>query len=265
MQIRTDDDVYRVDAVWLGPPRATFPWRARYSSYGVGLIVMVAVMFFQRRLGIPIGFFSVAWALLITVVVVRFVAKRIDEDRPLLEWLTLFVHELRGPRRRTRGEGSTVGTGHVAIESARPQRALPAGHTDPRAAVATVSDRSGGTGARRVPDDEDRTRRRRRPSRRSWTTRGDRAAPPQASGPSPSAGSRETTTTAGDDDGVLHVTARRADRSPASRARRPRTRPTGGPRRFGPSARATTEGSDGPAPDGSRHDEEGDGAAPARS
>ena len=34
--VRTDDEVYRVDSVWLGPPRATFPWRARYVSYGLG-------------------------------------------------------------------------------------------------------------------------------------------------------------------------------------------------------------------------------------
>jgi hypothetical protein len=257
VQIRTDDDVYRVDAVWLGPPRATFPWRARYSSYGVGLIVMVAVMFFQRRLGIPIGFFSVAWALLITVVVVRFVAKRIDEDRPLLEWLTLFVHELRGPRRRTRGEGSTVGTGHVQIEASRPQRALPAGRTDPRAAMATVSDRPGSTGPRRAPDDEARSRR--RPPRRSWTTRGGRSAPPPPARPE-----TPETTAATEDDGVLHVTARRADRVPGSRPRRPRSRPATGPRRFGPSVQGPTGGSDGAGPDGARHDEEGDGAAPAR-
>ena len=30
MLVRTDDEVYRIDSVWLGPPRATFPWRARY-------------------------------------------------------------------------------------------------------------------------------------------------------------------------------------------------------------------------------------------
>ncbi|MCD2192951.1 hypothetical protein LQ327_06050 [Actinomycetospora endophytica] len=274
MQIRTDDDVYRVDAVWLGPPRATFPWRARYSSYGVGLIVMIVVMFFQRRLGIPIGFFSVAWALLITVVVVRFVAKRIDEDRPLLQWLTLFVHELRGPRRRTRGEGSTVGTGHVAIEAARPRRALPAGRTDPHAAMATVSDARARTEDRRGPDDEagsgrrpgdgTGTRRRRTP-RRSWTTRGGARAEPPPSTP------REPTVTADDDDvdGVLHVTARRADRSqkpkPKPKPRRPRTRPVSGPRRFGPSAQseAPTTDATGTGPD--RHDEEDDGAAPARS
>ena len=65
--VRTDDEVYRVDSVWLGPPRATFPWRARYVSYGLGLLVMIVVMFVQRRIGIGLDFFSVAWALIITV------------------------------------------------------------------------------------------------------------------------------------------------------------------------------------------------------
>lgn len=254
MQIRTDDDVYRVDAVWLGPPRATFPWRARYSSYGVGLIVMIIVMFLQRRLGIPLGFFSVAWALLITVVVVRFVAKRIDEDRPLLEWLTLFVHELRGPRRRTRGRGSTVGTGHVQIEAVRPRRALPAGRTDPHGALAVPDRSSRRPGPRATPADDPETRRPRRRSGRSWTTRGGRAAPPAPAPP-------RAPTVAGDledDGGVLRVTARRADRPGASRPRRPRSRPVTGPRRFGPSAAATGDGSR------ARSDEEGDGASPAR-
>lgn len=121
VHIRTDDEVYRVDAVWLGPPRATFPWRARYSAYGVGLIVMLAVMFVQRRLGIDLGFFSVAWALLITVAITRFVSRRINDERPLLEWLTLFVHELRGPRARRRVIGGALTTGHVTVHRDRPR------------------------------------------------------------------------------------------------------------------------------------------------
>ncbi|PVZ11136.1 hypothetical protein [Actinomycetospora cinnamomea] len=121
VHIRTDDEVYRVDAVWLGPPRATFPWRARYSAYGVGLLVMIAVMFVQRRLGIDLGFFSVAWALLITVAITRFVSRRINDERPLLEWLTLFVHELRGPRAKERTIGGALTTGHVAVRRDRPR------------------------------------------------------------------------------------------------------------------------------------------------
>ncbi|GAA4541452.1 hypothetical protein [Pseudonocardia xishanensis] len=121
MLVRTDDEVYRVDSVWLGPPRATFPWRARYVSYGVGLLVMIAVMFVQRRVGIGLDFFSVAWALVITVVATRFLGKRIDYERPLGQVAELFRHEVTGPRRRRTGSGGPVRFAHV-----RTHRTLPA-------------------------------------------------------------------------------------------------------------------------------------------
>jgi hypothetical protein len=115
--VRTDDEVYRVDSVWLGPPRATFPWRARYVSYGLGLLVMIVVMFLQRRIGIGLDFFSVAWALIITVLITRFLGQRIDHERPLGQVLALFRHELRGPRRRTAGAGGPVRSEHVAVRT----------------------------------------------------------------------------------------------------------------------------------------------------
>ncbi len=113
--VRTDDEVYRVDSVWLGPPRATFPWRARYVSYGVGLLVMIMVMFVQRRIGIGLDFFSVAWALVVTVVVTRFLGQRIDYERPLGQVLSLFGQEIRGPRARTAVAGGAVRSGHVRL------------------------------------------------------------------------------------------------------------------------------------------------------
>ena len=119
MLVRTDEEVYRVDAVWLGPPRATFPWRARYVSYGLGLLVMIFVMFVQRRIGIELGFFSVAWALVITVLITRFLGKRIGDERPLGQVVALFRHELSGPRRRTAVAGGPVRSAHVAIRSTR--------------------------------------------------------------------------------------------------------------------------------------------------
>lgn len=111
--VRTDDEVYRVDSVWLGPPRATFPWRARYVSYGVGLLAMILVMFVQRRLGIGLDFFSVAWALVLTVVATRFLGQRIDYERPLGQVVALFSHEVRGPRANTAVAGGAVRSGHV--------------------------------------------------------------------------------------------------------------------------------------------------------
>ena len=117
--VRTDDEVYRVDSVWLGPPRATFPWRARYVSYGLGLLVMIVVMFLQRRIGIGLDFFSVAWALIITTLITRFLGKRIDYERPLGQVVALFRHELTGPRRRTAVAGGPVRSEHVAIRPVR--------------------------------------------------------------------------------------------------------------------------------------------------
>lgn len=133
MLVRTDDEVYRVDSVWLGPPRATFPWRARYVSYGVGLLVMIIIMFVQRRIGIGLDFFSVAWALVLTVVATRFLGKKIDYERPLSQVAEHFRHEVTGPRPRRRGAGGPVRFAHVRTRRALPRRARPAG-PEPRPA-----------------------------------------------------------------------------------------------------------------------------------
>jgi hypothetical protein len=125
--VRTDDEIYRVDSVWLGPPRATFPWRARYVAYGVGLLVMIAIMFLQRRVGIGLDFFSVAWALIITVLVTRFVGQRIDYERPLGQVIELFRHEIRGPRARTAVAGGAVRSGHVRIGAPARARSVKGG------------------------------------------------------------------------------------------------------------------------------------------
>lgn len=95
---QTDDEVYRVDAVWLGPPRFTFPWRARYVSYALGLGVLVVVMAVQRRLGIPFGVLSSAWAVLVTVAVVRLVARHVTDERPLTHLAVSWWADLRTPR-----------------------------------------------------------------------------------------------------------------------------------------------------------------------
>ncbi|MCO1655392.1 hypothetical protein [Pseudonocardia humida] len=149
MLVRTDDEVYRVDAVWLGPPRATFPWRARYVSYGLGLLVMIAVMFVQRRIGIGLDFFSVAWALIITVLITRFLGHRIDYERPLGQVVALFRKEITGPRRRTAGTGGPVRTAHVRKGPAvRPRTTRRAAVHTAQAPVRAGHNRPANTGRR---------------------------------------------------------------------------------------------------------------------
>lgn len=125
MLVRTDDEVYRVDAVWLGPPRATFPWRARYVSYGVGLLVMMLIMFVQRRLGIGLDFFSVAWALVGTVAITRLLGKKIDYERPLGQVLGQFWAEVTGPRAGRKAAGGSVRAGHVRVHTTRAHPGVP--------------------------------------------------------------------------------------------------------------------------------------------
>jgi hypothetical protein len=93
-----DDDVYRVDSVWLGPRRATLPWRARYVAYAVGLVVFIALQIVERRVGIALSFWAVMWSLLGTVAITRGLLRLIDYERPLTATLAAIANEIGAPR-----------------------------------------------------------------------------------------------------------------------------------------------------------------------
>lgn len=120
MRIRTDDEVYRVDAVWLGPPKATFPWRARYVAWGVGIAVFLVVLTAERQLGVGFGFFSTAWAFVATIVVTRLITAKISHERPLGSVFTMWLRELHTPRERTRGDGGAVTATKIRVTAGRP-------------------------------------------------------------------------------------------------------------------------------------------------
>jgi hypothetical protein len=121
VRVRTDDEVYRVDAVWLGPPKATFPWRARYVSWGVGILVFLLVLTGERAVGFSFGFFTVAWALIITVVLTRFIGSRISHERPLGAVFTMWMRELGTPRESSAGGGGAASATRVKVRSQRPR------------------------------------------------------------------------------------------------------------------------------------------------
>ena len=122
MRVRTDDEVYRVDAVWLGPPKATFPWRARYVAWGVGIAVFLLVLTVERQLGFGFSFFTTAWALIITVVLTRFICARISHERPLSAAMAMWVRELIAPRERTAGVGGAASAARIRVNPQRPRR-----------------------------------------------------------------------------------------------------------------------------------------------
>jgi hypothetical protein len=100
VRVRTDDEIYRIDAVWLGPPRATFPWRATYASYLLGFLIFIVVLFVQRRIGISFNIFPTAWALVITVFLTRVISRKVNYEKGVVHLFEHFWYEVTGPRER---------------------------------------------------------------------------------------------------------------------------------------------------------------------
>ncbi|WP_179118356.1 hypothetical protein [Saccharothrix sp. ALI-22-I] len=122
MRVRTDDEVYRVDAVWLGPPKATFPWRARYVAWGVGIVVFLLVTAVQRQVGFGFDFINTGWGFVITIALTRFICSRISHERPLSSVMTMWVRELTSPRETTSGRGGAASAARIRVNHQRPRK-----------------------------------------------------------------------------------------------------------------------------------------------
>ena len=99
MRLRPDDDVYRVDAVWLGPRGLTLPWSARYSAYGIWLVLFVAVLLVEAVLPMRVNVPPV-WELVLTILATYALTGVIDHDRPLVSVWHLLRAEVTTPRPR---------------------------------------------------------------------------------------------------------------------------------------------------------------------
>jgi hypothetical protein len=117
-----------VDAVWLGPPRATFPWRARYVAWGVGTVVFLVVLTVFRQLGISL-FWSIGWGIAVTVGLTMIICARISHERPLGAVLTMWARELTAPREVVTGQGGAVSAAAIRVRAQRPRRAPRSGQT----------------------------------------------------------------------------------------------------------------------------------------
>lgn len=123
MRLPVDDEIYNVNAVWLGPPDKTLPFRARYVAYAVGALVFVILQVVERRLGIGLGFFTLAYSLLATVGLTRLILNVVDADRPLSSVVAGFAHEVGAPRESTKPRAGTIRPARVRAVPARLSRA----------------------------------------------------------------------------------------------------------------------------------------------
>jgi hypothetical protein len=95
--LRPDDEVYRVDAVWLGPRGLTLPWAARYSAYGIWLVLFVGVLLIEAILPMPVSVPPV-WELVLTILATYALTGVIDHERPVGSVLQLLRSEVTAPR-----------------------------------------------------------------------------------------------------------------------------------------------------------------------
>src|SRR5689334_2332683 len=97
MLLSPDDDVYRVDAVWLGPRGMTLPWSARYSAYGIWLAIFVSILLLEAVLPMQVTVPPV-WETVISVLATYAITGVIDHDRPLVSVFQLLHSEVSAPR-----------------------------------------------------------------------------------------------------------------------------------------------------------------------
>ncbi len=116
MIVLPDDEIYRVDEVFLGPEKFRFPWRWTYRQYGVAVVTFLALQGIERQVGIPVGVWPMLFAGLITVWVTRWVHEGINWDRGLKVAAQEAHLEMIGPREDTK-------TVRAALTVARSRRA----------------------------------------------------------------------------------------------------------------------------------------------
>jgi hypothetical protein len=97
VRLRPDDEVYRVDAVWLGPRGMTLPWSARYSAYGIWVVLFVGVLLVEALLPMRMSVPPV-WELVLTILATYALTGVIDHERPLLSVWHLVRAEMTAPR-----------------------------------------------------------------------------------------------------------------------------------------------------------------------
>jgi len=114
MLVRPDDEVYRVDAVWLGPRGATLPWSARYTAYGIWLVLFVGILLVEAVLPMRVTVPPV-WETVLSILATYALTGVIDHDRPLSSVFQLVRWELRAPRIARRQRPRRVTAGSVRV------------------------------------------------------------------------------------------------------------------------------------------------------
>ena len=95
MRLESDDDVRRVRAVWLGPKGYTFPFAARYISWGVGTSVVLGSMLVYWLLPLPFRTGPAVWLFCLDLFATYLLMTFVDSDQSVGSVVKTAVVELR--------------------------------------------------------------------------------------------------------------------------------------------------------------------------
>jgi hypothetical protein len=97
VRVIPDDEVYRVNTIWLGPTGLTFPWTARYLAYATWLVTLLVLLLVEGITPLHVGVPPV-WEIVVTTLFTYAAMGFIDHERPVKAVLQTFRAELTAPR-----------------------------------------------------------------------------------------------------------------------------------------------------------------------
>jgi hypothetical protein len=101
MRVSPDDEVYRVNTVWLGPSGLTFPWTARYLAYATWLAVFLVVLLIEAITPLTVHIPPI-WEICLTTLFTYGLLGFIDHERPVKAVWQTFMADLTTPRPATK-------------------------------------------------------------------------------------------------------------------------------------------------------------------
>lgn len=131
MRVETDDELYRVNKVWLGfSPKFSFDWSWRYGDYAVLAVSWFGLFLLLRVMGMPLGVMIVGGPLVASIGLTKLVRRCFGYERTLLQWLGQCWHELAltGNAHRPAARTGQRGSYRDAVR-VRPSRPTPRGTT----------------------------------------------------------------------------------------------------------------------------------------
>jgi hypothetical protein len=75
-----DDELYRVNTVWLGPSGLTLPWTARYMAYAVWLLLFLFILLIERITPLSVGVPPI-WEICLTTLLTYAAMGLVDHER----------------------------------------------------------------------------------------------------------------------------------------------------------------------------------------